>query len=452
MVRAHDHQLVGQHLQRAEDVVADRRVLLHLLELFLGELSGLAKDRVRDADLADVMQPSAALQPHPRGLVMRCVVHVLRDHQRVLRHALRVPRGVAIPRVGRVGQRDQGLEDDVLAVLEQARVVDRHRRLRRQLGDQVAVVGCERMAQLVVGQEDDAQRLAAERDGDAQHGAWVERALGLRHLHARLHDRLARLHHAAADVAAELERKLLGRRVVGAKTALQDQATTVLQRETPDLRGRSLGRTREHLLQDLVEVEGRGCRLQRLLQVAQLPDAALVLLVQLRVADGDDPLAAQRRQDALVVRRPFALLVVEDREGSPQLTLFEHRRADRGLDAPGSEVGRRRQVRARVEVGDRGRALAQHDRAHQTLAVLKRHAVDLGGQPGRDDDRLVPPVRGPRDEACGRRRHAHGGFQCLLLQDPRALSHGGERLGDLAQGVQGHVKARRLAAHDLQDA
>jgi len=43
----------------------------------------------------------------------------------------------------------------------------------RQLGDQVAVVGREGVAHLVVGQEQDAQRLAAQPDRHAQHRARV---------------------------------------------------------------------------------------------------------------------------------------------------------------------------------------------------------------------------------------------------------------------------------------
>ena len=115
------------------------------------------------------------------------------------------------------------------------------------------------------------------------------------------------------DLAAKSQGQLLRRHVIGAETSLQHEVAGIVERERADLRRRSFGGAGQDLLQDLVEVQRRRRGLQRLLQVAQLPDAALVLLVQLCVADGDDALVAQRGKHSLVARGPLSLLAVEDR-------------------------------------------------------------------------------------------------------------------------------------------
>ena len=92
--------------------------------------------------------------------------------------------------VDSVRQRLERREDDLLAVFEQARVVDRHRGLGRQLRDQVAVVFGEHPTHLVIGQEHHTGRLAAQRDRDAQDGARVEWAVAVRLALHRLHEGL----------------------------------------------------------------------------------------------------------------------------------------------------------------------------------------------------------------------------------------------------------------------
>ena len=163
VVRTHDHQLVGEHPKPAEDVEPGHGVALHLLELRLGELAGLLDHGVGDADLADVVQAPPSLQPYPRGLIVGGVVHLARDDQRVLGDTLRVARGVRVFRVDRGGECLERLEDDLLAVLEESCIVDCHCSLSRQLGHQVAVVCSERVSDLVVGQEHDADGLPAQR-------------------------------------------------------------------------------------------------------------------------------------------------------------------------------------------------------------------------------------------------------------------------------------------------
>ena len=59
------------------------------------------------------------------------------------------------------------------------------------------------MADLIVGEEDDPERLAAQRDRHAQHGARVERTVGVGLSLHRLHHRLARFHDPATDLSSE---------------------------------------------------------------------------------------------------------------------------------------------------------------------------------------------------------------------------------------------------------
>ena len=181
-------------------------------------------------------------------------MHLARDHQRVFRDAFRVTRRVRIACVDRVRERLERGEDDLLSVLEQSRVVDRDGRLRRELGDQVAVVGRERVGDLVVGEEEDPERLAAQPDRHAQHCARVERAVGLRVPLHRLHHRLARFHHSPTDLTAEPQSELLRRLVVCAESAFEHEPPAIFQGETSDLRRRCLGRARQHLLQHLAEI------------------------------------------------------------------------------------------------------------------------------------------------------------------------------------------------------
>ncbi len=93
------------------------------------------------------------------------------------------------------------------------------------------------MPDLVVGKEQHPLRLAAQRDRNAKHRAWVQRAvlLGDRR-RERFHVRRTGGHDVAADVTADSEGELLGGGRVSAKTALQDQAARLLECEAADLR------------------------------------------------------------------------------------------------------------------------------------------------------------------------------------------------------------------------
>ncbi len=117
------------------------------------------------------------------------------------------------------------------------------------------VIG-EHLPDLVVRKEQNALRLAAQRDRHAKHGTRVQRAVDPRLVLHRLHHRGGGAHHVAADVAAQAERQALRGAGVGAETTFEHQPARVFEGETADLRGRSLGRAGEHLLQDLVQVEG----------------------------------------------------------------------------------------------------------------------------------------------------------------------------------------------------
>ena len=191
--------------------------------------------------------------------------------------------------------------------------------------------------------------------------------------------------------------------------------------------------------------------MQRLLQVAQLPDAALVLLVQLRVAHRDNALVAERRQDALIVRRPLALLVVENRQGPPEATLLEHRGADGGLNLVRVQVRRRLNVEGQVDVWHRRCAQAQHRRADDALSVLKLHTVEVGRETNRHDRHLVSLFRAARQKAGRAIDHPDRNLERLLLEDSRTLSDGGQRLRHLSQRIERRVKARCLPRDHLQD-
>src|ERR1700682_4829415 len=82
--------------------------------------------------LSYAVQPPAPLQPQPRSGVFRLVLHLPRDHQGVLGDPLRVTSRVGVACVNRVGQRLEGGDDDLFAVLEEPRVVDRNRSLGGQ--------------------------------------------------------------------------------------------------------------------------------------------------------------------------------------------------------------------------------------------------------------------------------------------------------------------------------
>ncbi len=328
-MRAHDDELIGQHLEAAEDVEADGRVGLHLGELFIRQLARLLQHGVGHTDLADVVKAHATLETNPGSLVLRRVLHLARDHEGVLRHPLRVAGGVLVPRVYGIGQRPERGQDDFFAVFEQLSVVDDDRGLRGQFGDEVAMVVGEHATDLVVGEEKDAKRLVAQGDRHTQHRPRIERAVASGLSLHRLHERLLGRHDLIADVTAEPQRELFRGARVGAEAAPEDQPSRFPQGQAADLRRRCLGRTREHLLEHQVQVQGRGRRLKRLLQVLELPDAALVVVIQLGVADRDDSLVAQRRQNALVVLGPLARAHVEDAERPPHPSVLEHRRTQR---------------------------------------------------------------------------------------------------------------------------
>src|SRR4029077_14763170 len=106
------------------------------------------------------------------------VLHLPRDRERVLRNATRMSKGVGVVAFRQDGECTERREDIVFAILEQPRVVDGYSRLSRQLGDEVLVVGRESVADLIVGEEEHAYRLGAQRDRDAENCSWIERARG----------------------------------------------------------------------------------------------------------------------------------------------------------------------------------------------------------------------------------------------------------------------------------
>ncbi len=224
---------------------------------------------------------------------------------------------VGVTGVDRIGQRLEGRDDDFFAVLEEPRIVDRDRRLRRQFRHQVAVVVREDVPDLVVGEEEHALRFAAQGDRHAKHRPRVQRAVVLGFVLHRLHHRIARAHDVPTDLTAKAQRQAFRGSGVRAEPALQDELARVFEGQTADLGRRRFRSAGQHLLQDLVQVEGGCGGLQRLLQVLQLPDAALVVVVQLRIPDRDHALVAERREHALVIGGPLAFLDVENRQRAP---------------------------------------------------------------------------------------------------------------------------------------
>src|SRR6266545_2734456 len=95
-----EHHLGGalEEVDRAEDVIADLRVALHLAPLGVVELPGLQEDRVGHADLADVVEEGAA--PEIRQLAL-LEADAARDGDRVADDALGVIAGLVLARIER---------------------------------------------------------------------------------------------------------------------------------------------------------------------------------------------------------------------------------------------------------------------------------------------------------------------------------------------------------------
>ena len=66
---AHDAADVLQLVDRGDDLLAELRVRLDQEALLVGQRPGLQQHRVRDADLADVVEERAELQPLQRVAV-----------------------------------------------------------------------------------------------------------------------------------------------------------------------------------------------------------------------------------------------------------------------------------------------------------------------------------------------------------------------------------------------
>ena len=111
MVVPNHRPQVRARLKRGDDVVADDGVKVHLHALFVVQLSGLEQDRVRDSDLADVVDDAAPIQD---VLLLSRQAHPGADPPRPLRHAQRMRLGVRILGLDRGGQR----VDDLLRAVQ----------------------------------------------------------------------------------------------------------------------------------------------------------------------------------------------------------------------------------------------------------------------------------------------------------------------------------------------
>jgi hypothetical protein len=147
-----------------EDLGADRRVALDLLELLGGQAAGLLQDGLGHADLADVVQ-----QPGHVDLLDVAVAQadLARQVAADERDALAVAAGVGVLGVDRAGQAVQQAHHQAVHVLEQPGVLEVDRRL---VGDRVQQLAVDRV-ELAVGlveREQPAEHLVLplERHGD----------------------------------------------------------------------------------------------------------------------------------------------------------------------------------------------------------------------------------------------------------------------------------------------
>ena len=130
---AHDRADVLQAVDRRDDPLAELGVRLDHRALLDGEVPGLGQDLGRDADLADVVEERAELEPLER---LRIEPECSADLQRRVGDPARVRRRVLVVRLERVRQRLDGRDERALEVLEVVRVRDRELRLVREAGDE----------------------------------------------------------------------------------------------------------------------------------------------------------------------------------------------------------------------------------------------------------------------------------------------------------------------------
>src|SRR5213076_3384880 len=135
-----------------EDLEADQRMQLHLRALVLVERGRLVQDRVRDSDLADVVEQKAMLETR---VFEQARLEDRSQLERVALHSERVQPGRRMARLERVGERRRRLrvclsQEPTLATLaleqpnEIARIhQDLARVLRRRLGRRRVLAGAE---------------------------------------------------------------------------------------------------------------------------------------------------------------------------------------------------------------------------------------------------------------------------------------------------------------------
>ena len=297
MVGPDDDQLVGQHVQVLQDLIADDRVLLELVELLICQPVRLGEDRIGDVDLAEIVQEATPLEAGPGVLVAGCVVHLARDLERVSGHPLGMAGRVRILGVDQRRHRGQGFQDHDLALAEEAGVVDGDRSLCTQLGDDPLVVLAKGFARHVVGEEEDADRLAPQGQRNAENGLRIEGPRAARLVRV-VHERLAAGEDVLTDLAAQLEGQPASGLRVGAERRLDLELPALVQGKHADLGLAGLGRGGQDLLQDFLQVQCRRHRGQSAHQVLELPDHAVAAVEELGVLQRDDRLVGERGDHA----------------------------------------------------------------------------------------------------------------------------------------------------------
>src|SRR3990172_1835302 len=230
VVVADYRQEVLELLYRREYLAAPVRVLLDQLELLRGQPTRLVEYDVVSAYLAHVVQEPR--EPQPLNLLPGHA-HLSRDPQRVLRHPLRVaPRPRAL-RVYRRRERLHRVQEHLLQVLYEPRVLDRDAHLVRELLRDGRVV--HRETRHPAAPEPDkphAPALAQYRDEHV--GLDPEVQVGLVHergpllQQARPHHRLARAHRLEHRLTRARERVAL-REAYPPAAAEAEQAALLLE-------------------------------------------------------------------------------------------------------------------------------------------------------------------------------------------------------------------------------
>ena len=281
-------QLQQLRVRAAEDAGADERVLLHDAELMIREPAGLHEDRVRDADLADVVHRAGQLDELDIGLRE---AELAGEDRRVARHALEVRGGVLILVFRGDREPEDRVDVGVAHLLDEPGVGQRDRGLGGEGVDEVHLI--------LEGPEADDLVVVAARVDELQDAEVAAEGVAQRHGEDR--DRAVVV--AGVEAAIEAVGHVLG------------QIVDVVDLDDGAARRR---------------VAGDGALRDRDRDAAQvLFGEVLVERLVLRDAEGEPVALAGEEAAGLTVKEPSALLD-DGREESIELVLPREHDADLG--------------------------------------------------------------------------------------------------------------------------